>query len=221
MEGKKSEAVVFIHGLFMNGWDMGILRQRIAEAGYTTHQFSYSSTSSSVDEIISQLHDFVKGINANVVHYVCHSLGGLIVRHFLAAYDDLPPGRVVTLGTPHNGSGAAKFFNQYQVGHFNIGSMLLGESLNAGLLGDAPEWRGDRDIGVIAGTSGLGLGKLFQELEEPNDGTVSVAETRLENCTDYLELPVSHTGLLISKKVADQTINFLKYGKFDKNDRNH
>ena len=212
MSNKKPEAVVFIHGLFMNGWDMTFMRNRIEDAGYTAHQFSYSSTGSSIEEVVQELHDFVKEIDAKTIHYVGHSLGGLVIRHFLHAYPKSPKGRVVTLGTPHKGSGAAHFFNQY-----NLGAMFLGESLNSGLLGNAPEWTGKRELGSISGDVGVGMGMMFSGLDSPNDGTVSVEETLLENGTDHIQLSVSHTGLILSKTVADETLNFLKQGKFTKN----
>jgi len=212
MSKNKPEAVVLIHGLFMNGWDMSLLRSRLKNAGYTTHQFSYSSTSTNIDLIVDDLWDFVKKIDAETIHYVAHSLGGLVIRHFLHSYPDVPPGRIVTLGSPHNGSDAARFLNQ-----FDLTSMIMGESLNTGLLGNAPDWKNKRELGSIAGDVGLGMGKLFSGLEEPNDGTVSVKETILENSTDHIQLSVSHTGLLLSKRTADLILNFLKQGKFTKN----
>ncbi len=212
MSNKKPEAVVFIHGLFMNGWDMSFMRNRIEDAGYIAHQFSYSSTGSSIEEVVQELHDFIEEIDANTIHYVGHSLGGLVIRYFLHAYPKSPKGKVVTLGTPHQGSGAAHFFNQY-----NLGAMFLGESLNSGLLGNAPEWTGKRKLGSISGNVGVGMGMLFTGLDSPNDGTVSVEETMLENSADQIQLAASHTGLILSETVAEETLNFLKQGKFTKN----
>jgi len=188
------------------------MRNRIEDAGFIVHQFSYSSTGSSIDEVVQELHGFVEKLDSKTIHYIGHSLGGLVIRHFLHTYPKSPKGRIVTLGTPHKGSGAAHFFNQY-----NLGSMFLGESLNSGLLGNAPEWTGKRELGSISGNVGIGMGKLFTGLDSPNDGTVSVEETMLENGTDQIELPVSHTGLILSKTVVNETLNFLKQGKFTKN----
>lgn len=193
----------------MNGWDLSLLRHRVADAGFATHQFSYHSISQSIEVIVQEVHNFVSGINADEIHYVCHSLGGLVVRHFLYAYRDLPPGRIVTLGTPHQGSGVARYFNQHR-----IGMMLLGESINAGLLGNAPPWDGQREFGSIAGINSFGMGMIFQEMHELNDGTVTVTETKLENATAHLELPVTHTGLVLSATVAEEVIYFLQHGYF-------
>ncbi len=211
-EMNNTEVVVCIHGLFMNGWDMTLLRSRISDVGYDTHQFSYSSTSSNIELIVEELRIFVEELDAETVHFVCHSLGGLIVRHYLEHYPSTTQGRIVTLGTPHNGSGTAHFFHK-----FNLATMLLGESLNAGLLGNAPEWKGQRELGSLAGNLGFGIGSLFKDLDSPNDGTVSVNETVLENSSAHLQLSVSHTGLVLSKEVADEVLYFLKEGRFSKN----
>ncbi|MDH5241491.1 MAG: hypothetical protein OEW73_11970, partial [Gammaproteobacteria bacterium] len=69
-------------------------------------------------------------------------------------------------------------------------------------------------IGVIAGTVPLGLGRLFTDFNEDNDGTISVSETRLQGARDHLILPVSHKGMLVSADVADQAAAFLKRGEF-------
>jgi hypothetical protein len=69
-------------------------------------------------------------------------------------------------------------------------------------------------VGVIAGTLAVGLGVVIENLPQPNDGTVAVDETRLPGIKDHLELPVSHTGLLVSATVASQTAYFLRHGAF-------
>ncbi|MEN1729502.1 MAG: hypothetical protein AAGJ52_13785, partial [Pseudomonadota bacterium] len=73
-----------------------------------------------------------------------------------------------------------------------------------------------RESGVIAGTKGMGLGRAIERLERPHDGTVSVAETRLPEARDHLQLPTSHTGLVVSARVVDQTATFLNTGTFDR-----
>ncbi len=100
---------------------------------------------------------------------------------------------------------------------------MIGHSLRAGVLhAAANEWGshvcGTRDIGIIAGTVPIGLGMLYANFEEPNDGTIAVSETRLEGAKDHLVLDVSHKGLLVSKDVVDQTAAFLKRGEFLRED---
>ena len=82
--------------------------------------------------------------------------------------------------------------------------------LNGGLI----EYRGPREVGVIADTLAVGLGAVIENLPSPNDGTVAVEETKLPGIKDHLEVSVSHTGLLVSPVVASQTAYFLRHGEF-------
>lgn len=204
------EAVVLIHGVWMNGLDMVVLKKRLARAEYNTYQYSYKSVYSTPLENTMGLRSFIKSIKTPTIHYVCHSLGGLIIRYFYNEYPDQPPGRIVTLGTPHAPSSAAKNLSRILPGKW-----LLGKSLKGGLLGPVPPWRSTHELGVIAGTQRMGFGILIPGIPRPNDGTVSVAETKLEGMADHLTLPVSHFGMLMSKRVAQHTTAFLRNGKFD------
>ena len=91
---------------------------------------------------------------------------------------------------------------------------MLGKSIEDGLLGNAPKWNGSHDLGSIAGNLRLGLGMVIPGIPRPNDGTVSVEETRLDKMKDHAVLKVSHFALLLSLKAADYTVAFLRNGKF-------
>lgn len=205
------DTVVFVHGLWMNGLDMILLQKRLARAGYATRRFPYSSLHATPCENAEKLQDFRTSIDSKHIHYVCHSLGGLVVRHLFSAHPDQPPGRIVTLGTPHSASMAARQLNKIAPGR-----KLLGKSIIDGLLGGVPPWQARHELGVIAGTLRLGFGMIIPHIPKPNDGTIAVAETRLEGMTDHIILPVSHFGMLLSKEVARQIIHFLKHGAFNK-----
>jgi hypothetical protein len=85
----------------------------------------------------------------------------------------------------------------------------------AELLGECERrWACGRELGLIAGTRAVGIGRFFAGFSEPNDGTVAVRETRLEGATDHLLLPVSHMGMLLSARVADECGRFLRDGRF-------
>lgn len=202
------EVVVCVHGLWVNGMDMFLLRHRLSRY-FETHQFSYSSVLNSPAENAKALQAYVYGIEAETVHFVAHSLGGLVVRHLLHSYPAQRPGRIVTLGTPHRGSYSADQFASFPPGRF-----LLGKSVAGGLSGELPAWSGQAELGSIAGTLRFGMGVLIPGLPAPNDGTVSVAETRLEGMKAHLCLPLSHFGLLFSMTAARHIVNFLQTGKF-------
>ena len=203
------EFVVLVHGLSLNGMDMGLLRRRLEHTGFNTLRFSYHSLQNTPLENALTLQAYVEKIQSPVIHYVCHSLGGLVIRQLFHNYPEQRPGRIVTLGTPHLISSAAQRLNQSAPGR-----MLLGKSIKQGLLGDAPPWRNTHELGVIAGTLRLGLGMFVPGIPRPNDGTIAVAETRLDGMTDHITLPVSHFGMLISYAVTGQTIHFLQHGRF-------
>jgi hypothetical protein len=86
------------------------------------------------------------------------------------------------------------------------------------LLETASEWAvpltESREVGIIAGTLGLGFGRLVATFDEDNDGTVAVSETRLPGARDHLTLPVTHMGLVWSPRVAVQIAAFLQRGAF-------
>lgn len=203
------ETIILVHGIWMNGLDMSLLRKRLEHAGYETRRFSYHSVRSTPIENALALQAFSGTVKTPMIHYVCHSLGGLVVRHLFHNYPQRAPGRVVTLGTPHNASSTASMLTR-----FAPARLLFGRSTQQGLLGNVPPWRGPHEIGVIAGTLRFGLGLLAPGLPEPNDGSVAVPETMLAGMADHITVPASHTGMLFSKAVATQTVHFLRRGRF-------
>jgi pimeloyl-ACP methyl ester carboxylesterase len=207
----QGDAVVYVHGLWLSGQEAFLLRRRIESArGCVWHNFSYYSVWQSLAEITRALDAFVRGLGAPHVHLVGHSLGGLVILRCLEQYRDLPPGRVVFLGTPALASRTAR-----RVGRFRIGRAVMGPVVAAELLRDHERsWRSDRELGLIAGNRSLGAGRLMSDFDGENDGTVAVAETRLPGATAHLTLPVSHTGMLLSARVAREVGSFLDHGRF-------
>ncbi|MDH5485108.1 MAG: alpha/beta fold hydrolase [Gammaproteobacteria bacterium] len=203
------EAVILIHGVMMNGAEMWRLRQRLREAGYACYPFHYSSVKTPPEENVQLLHEFVKSIDARVIHFVCHSLGGLLLLHYFDKKIVSKNGRIVLLGSPVNGSEVAR-----RLCSSRFTRWILGRSVEYGLLGGRPLWMKSRDLGIIAGSLPLGMGLIVGGPDSPHDGTVAVEETYLGGATDHLVLAVSHFGLLYSERVAVQTITFLRAGKF-------
>lgn len=203
-----AETVVVLHGLYMSRLFMAPLGGRLGDAGYRVVYFSYPTLGRRPADNARMLAARVEALEAPVVHFVAHSLGGAVVRHLAACWPTLPPGRVVTLGTPHAGSRVAAALRQRGPG------WLLGRSVDQGLLGDLPPWPAGRELGSLAGTLNVGVGRLLADLPEPADGTVAVAETCFPGMADHCCLPVTHTGLLVSPAVAGQVCAFLASGRF-------
>ena len=215
------EAGVLVHGIWSNGIDMWRLRSLLKQAGFECHVFNYHIWQAPPSELARKLHEKVEGVDADVIHFVGHSFGGIILMHLFDQFptctrkgDVRKDGRIVLLGCPVNGSAVGRRLSRTPATRW-----ALGHSVDGGLSGDVPGWRGWQDIGVIAGTMPLGMGLLAGGPELPHDGTVSLEETRLKGATDAIDLPVSHSGLLLSQEVASNVITFLRSGRFDDDTR--
>jgi len=195
----------------MPGDESLVLKSRLAhEFALTLHAFRYSAVFSAMSSITASLADFVRELAAPEVHFVGHSLGGLVIHRFLERFPDQPPGRVVFLGTPSVASRAAE-----HAGRFAPIAHLMGQSVAEELL-QARErrWTHPDPLGVVAGTQPVGLGQFLAHFHEENDGTVAVSETRMPGATDHIVLPVSHLAMLVSARVAHETGLFLTQGHF-------
>ncbi|MBS0364413.1 MAG: alpha/beta hydrolase [Proteobacteria bacterium] len=202
--------VVYVHGLWMPGDESLMLRRRLAQQGMTLHPFRYSAVHSVMSDVTASLHAFVRGLPGDTVHFIGHSLGGLVIHRLLERYPQQPAGNTVFLGTPSVSSraavGAARFVALAQ---------LMGQSVAEELLQPRERrWTYPRPLGIIAGTHPIGIGQFLAHFGEDNDGTVAVSETRMPGATDHIALPVSHFGLLTSARVARETALFLKEGHF-------
>ena len=202
--------VILVHGLWVNGLEMGLLGRRLRRYGFEPRRFSYSDTRRSPVDNALRLQQWLESIAGEEIHFVAHSLGGIILLHLFQHFPGQRPGRVVFLGSPVAGSEAAR-----RLARLPLLGATLGRSVETGLLGGAPAWNGTRDLGVLYGTLGLGLGRLMGGLRRPHDGTVAQVETRVAGARQSLAVNASHFGLLTSAKVARQVCSFLRHGRFD------
>ena len=204
------DTVVLVHGLWMRGLAMELMRRRVARGGYRALAYSYPTIRRTLGENAERLARHLRELNASRLHLVGHSLGGLIVLRAIETGTALPPGRVVLLGAPLAGSYAARRLQRLPGGRKVLGRSLA-EWLGSPRQMPAPA----RETGVIAGSMSVGMGRIVAPgLPLPNDGAVSVEETRLPGMRDHIVLPVSHSGMLISRAVARQICAFLRDGAF-------
>jgi pimeloyl-ACP methyl ester carboxylesterase len=201
--------VIVAHGLWMTGVEATLFRHRLAQRGFAVRQFHYRSVTAALADVLEELRAEVLALPPPV-HLVGHSLGGLVLLGLAERHPELPIGRVVLLGSPVNGSRAARAFVQLPGA-----SLFFGGLADSELVAERPRrWNHPAALGVIAGSNSMGLGRFIGHLPLPNDGTVAVDETDLDGATEHLVLPVSHTGLLIADSVVEATVRFLREGRF-------
>ncbi len=205
------EHVFLIHGLWMRGFTLTLLRRRLEAAGYVVEVFDYASVFGAADSGVDRLLQRAQRLKSTQIHFIGHSLGGLVVLQALRRAPELTRGRVVCLGSPLRGSAVARGVARLPGGTFVIGKSL--EVLRNGI----ERWDGVQQVGAIAGRLPVGLGFAVGGLSSPHDGTVSVAETELPGLTDHCVVAATHTGLVYSEEAAQQAIAFLRDGRFVRN----
>jgi pimeloyl-ACP methyl ester carboxylesterase len=199
--------VILAHGLWVPGLVMQPLAARLARAGFRCHNFSYRGAGRPLAAHAEQLARFAEQIGP--AHFVGHSLGGLVILEALQREARTAAGRVVLLGAPVNGCFAGRRLAGYPGGRW-----FLGASAELWREGRCARWGRPEALGVVAGTLPLGLGRLFGALPGVNDGVVRLEETEVEGMADRVALPVGHSAMLVSARVAHNVAAFLDQGRF-------
>ena len=202
--------IILLHGLHMHSWVMKPLADMLEKQGFDVALFGYYSVWHTMQQHTQALAEFVeKHDTGEPLHFAGHSLGGLVLRHFAAAHPEKITGRIVTFGTPHQGSRAAQ-----RVFRLGLKTPVLGGAYRDALDGGTPDLSEHIELGSIAGNKPLGLGRVLG-LHGEHGGTVLVSEARCPNMRDHVILPVSHSGMLFKHITAEQTATFLREGQFN------
>lgn len=196
--------VLLLHGLWMPRASMRWMAGQLRRAGFQPQLFGYASVTEGLRGTLPAL----RARLSEPTHVLAHSLGGVMAVQTLQRSPELPVGRIVCLGSPLCGSAAAEGLASRP-----LGRRALGRSARLLSRGCKP-WKGPAELGVVAGDSPLGFGQALGRFTGPSDGTVAVAETRLEGLADHIVLPLSHSGMLFSARAAAQAIEFLRHGRF-------
>ena len=225
--GQAPECVVLLHGLARTAASMAQLEEALTDAGFAVANIDYPSREHAIEQLAPLAMEeglaACRSRRAETVHVVTHSLGGILVRYYLAEHDlaehdlaehDLPElGRVVMLGPPNSGSQVVDKLSALP--GFGLWNGPAGFQLGTGE-DSLPRQLGPARfaVGVIAGTRSLN--PVFSRfLPGPDDGKVALESTKLAGMQDFLALPHTHTFMMRSAEVIRQTIFFLRNGRFD------
>jgi pimeloyl-ACP methyl ester carboxylesterase len=203
------DAVVLVHGLWMNRAVMLYLTAQLARRGFRTRAVGYLSAMQDFEHNAARVARAIAAVDAERVHVVGHSLGGVVALRAIGAHPDPRVKRLVLLGSPIAGSEGGRQFARSR-----WGARLLGATKALWLGMPRLEIPPGVEAGAIAGTRRLGLGRLLLRLPFPNDGVVTVEETKHPRLADHLVLPVAHSLMLVSPTVARQVAAFLETGRF-------
>lgn len=191
------------------------LARTLTDNAYQVVNIRYPSRQFPVEELVQYLHGEIAPWctdPSRKVHFVTHSLGGILVRAYVKMYPPVNLGRVVMLAPPNRGSELIDIFrDQWWFGKlFGPIRHQLGTDSNS-----VPNTLGpvNFELGVITGNRSMNLiGSAL--IPGPNDGTVSVTRAKVEGMRDFLVVPYGHTFIMMRKAVAAQTVQFLRTGHF-------
>lgn len=210
------ETVIVLHGLTRTSRAMTKIVDALQGDGFEVYNFGYPSTAYSIEKLVeSHLAPLVKVVvdtGAAPIHFVTHSLGGILVRQLMKRHRPSRVGRVVMLGPPNRGSELVD-----KLGRIPVFGWINGPAGHQ--LGTGPESLPNRlgpvdyPVGVIAGTRSLN-GVYSWLIGGPNDGKVSLERAKVDGMSDFVALPVNHTFMMNDHMVHRQAAHFLRHGVF-------
>ncbi len=213
-----TENVILLHGLGRSRWSMRTMEKALTQSGYRVFNMGYPSTTKAIPDLAAELHVQVRHCcHTNRTHFVTHSLGGILVRSYLTHYPLDNLGRVVMLSPPNKGSELVDVLGKVGAFTFILGPASRQLSTQPSSIPNQLNQRGpvDFELGVITGN------RSFNPLTSwlipgPDDGRVSVNSAQVAGMADFLVVPRTHTFIMSSRTVIEQTVNFLRTGKFER-----
>jgi hypothetical protein len=212
----QKEGVVLLHGLSRTAGSMEKMRLHLEQRGYVVLNQGYASRSGSVSDlaarIMGKVHESEALAACEVVHFVTHSLGGILLRSYFEEHNYNKLGRVVMLGPPNQGSEVVDKMKGYGVFRWITGEAggQLGteEQSEPNQLGPIPF-----ELGVIAGDRSINWINSMM-IDGDDDGKVSIERTKVEGMKQHIVVHASHPFLMKKREVMEQTAHFLEHGRF-------
>jgi len=213
----RDAGVVLLHGIGSTSRSMRKLERSLQKAELATLNLSYASRKKPLELLAEDIHpaiaEFAEATPGRL-HFVGHSMGGLLARVYVASHRPSRLGRVVMLGTPNGGSEVADLLQRSPLyrGFYGPAGLQLTTKQDDTLALLPPV---DYAVGIVAGTRALDPIAWRFVLPRPNDGRVSVARSKLAGMADHIAIKATHTGLPYHRLAIRQTIAFLSEGRFD------
>ncbi len=214
--GESCGGVVLLHGIARTSRSLNKIERALQRSRFTTLNLDYASRRKPLDalaaDIAPDIARFAERTDGSV-HFVGHSMGGLLIRVYLAKCRPARLGRVVMLGTPNGGSEVADLLQRLVIyrAFYGPAGLQLSTEQDPALRRLPPV---DYKLGIVAGTRTIDPISSFLILPRPNDGKVSVQRTRLDGMADHAIVKASHPGLLRNPAAIEQIIAFLRDGRF-------
>jgi len=213
----KQETVVLLHGLARSSTAMNKMGRALIREGYEVINVDYPSTTATVEVLSKQIFDALEPElrKADTVHFITHSMGGIILRQYLQDHEPRNLGRVVMLAPPSRGSEVTDKLGSFALYRWINGP--AGNQLGTGtnslpLRLDVPAF----ELGIIAGDRSINP-ILSMLIPGPDDGKVSLKRVKPEAYSDYVRLHVTHACMMWNRQVINQTLHFLRFGTFKHN----
>ena len=212
-----AETVMVLHGLGRTPRSMVLLSSRLERAGYRVVTLGYPSTSAPIEALVDTLGRAVDDCcrtHPRGVHFVTHSLGGVLVRSYLSEQPEAHEGRVVMLSPPSQGCEIIDAFSDSPMLRSFIGPS--GSQLGTDSTGIATQLGPVTfSLGIITGDRSLNpIGSWL--IPGPDDGKVGVDRAKIEGAADFLVVPATHTFIMNRRDVAEETVYFLEHGRFQR-----
>ena len=210
------DCIVLLHGLARSADSMEELEEKLAASHYRVVNQGYDSRSATVEQL--SLATIPKAIKAcgttDKIHFVTHSMGGIIARYYLSQHTIPNLGRVVMLGPPNKGSEVVDKMGEFSGFEFMNGP--AGLQLGTGTA-SIPSAIGPAkfDLGIIAGNKSINL-ILSSQIPGPDDGKVSIESTKLDGMKDHIVMSTTHTFMMDNNKVIAQVLYYLEHGEFER-----
>ncbi len=215
LHSSNNEQVILIHGFGRSNMAMWRLAERLEGAGYDVHRVGYGSFNRTIEEIQKEVFQQIETIRTTQkgrLHFVGHSLGGLLVRSYLGKAPLDNPGNVVIMGSPNKGTPVVDEYKDRWwfslAGPAALSMRTNGSDFLTTL--QSPYY----NLGVIAGNSEMSGYEHI--LPGADDGLVPVESTKVAGMKDFIVINSSHTMMRYNEDAARQTIFFLKHGQFEK-----